>query len=43
MVDSSVEGDVAFAATMLAHWSPDPPIAITTDRLDYVVGAVHKQ
>ncbi|KAL7857065.1 hypothetical protein SRHO_G00159640 [Serrasalmus rhombeus] len=30
-------------ATMLAHPSPDAPIAITTDASDYAVGAVHEQ
>uniref|UniRef100_UPI00358DDCD4 uncharacterized protein n=1 Tax=Myxine glutinosa TaxID=7769 RepID=UPI00358DDCD4 len=31
------------SATMLAHPSPDAPIALTTDALDYAVGAVHEQ
>jgi len=30
-------------ATMLAHPSPDAPIAITTDASDYAVGEVHEQ
>lgn len=47
----SADSDAAFAAAkvalasaaMLAHPSPDAPIAITADALDYVVSAVHKQ
>lgn len=42
-VDWSAEGDAAFAAATLAHRSPHTPIAMTTDPLDYVVVAVHKQ
>ena len=51
LVDWSSERDKAFMdakaalakATMLAHPSPDAPIAITTDASDYAVGGVHEQ
>jgi len=39
-----VDAKAALAnATMLAHPSPKAPLAITTDALDYAVGAVHEQ
>ena len=50
-VDWSEERVIAFReaknalanSTMLAHPTPNAPIAITTDASDYAVGAVHKQ
>jgi len=39
-----VDTKIALAnATMLAHLSPKPPIAITSDASDYTIGTVHKQ
>ena len=50
-VDRSEERDMAFRevknalanSTMLAHPTPNAPISITTDALDYAVDAVHEQ